>query len=162
MPADLFSYLSAPTYIVAILKPTSTPTPPANGGLLRETALHHPICYGFIELSEHNRESTTSCVSIRQEYALILGDSTMPTISMFYGILIQMYWDEHAPPYFHAIYGEFKATVDIRSLQIAEGNLPRRAIQLVLDWAELHQAELLLDWDLCQVKQMPKPIDPLK
>ena len=86
----------------------------------------------------------------------------MPTISMFYGILIQMYWDEHAPPHFHAIYGEFKATVDIRSLQIAEGNLPRRAIQLVLDWAELHQAELLLDWDLCQVKQMPKPIDPLK
>ena len=86
----------------------------------------------------------------------------MPTISMFYGILIQMYWDEHALPHFHAIYGEFKASVGIRSLQIAEGNLPRRAIQLVLDWAELHQAELLLDWDLCQVKQMPKPIDPLK
>lgn len=38
----------------------------------------------------------------------------MPTISMFYGILIQMYWDEHAPPHFHATYGEFKATVDIR------------------------------------------------
>jgi hypothetical protein len=63
----------------------------------------------------------------------------MPTISMFYGILIQMYWDEHAPPHFHAIYGEFKAAVDIRSLMISEGNLPRRAAQLVLDWAELHQ-----------------------
>ncbi len=86
----------------------------------------------------------------------------MPTISMFYGILIQMYWDEHAPPHFHAIYGEFKATIDIRSLTISEGNLPRRASQLVLDWAELHQKELLDDWDLCQVKQQPKPIEPLK
>ena len=86
----------------------------------------------------------------------------MPTISMFYGILIQMYWDEHAPPHFHATYGEFKATIDIRSLVINEGKLPRRASELVLDWAELHQQELLEDWDLCQVKQQPKPIEPLK
>ena len=86
----------------------------------------------------------------------------MPTISMFYGILIQMYWDEHAPPHFHAIYGEFKATIDIRRLAISEGSLPRRACHLVLDWAELHQQELLEDWDLCQVKQHPKPIEPLK
>lgn len=86
----------------------------------------------------------------------------MPTISMFYGILIQMYWDEHAPPHFHAIYGEFKATIDIRKLVIIEGSFPRRASELVLDWAELHQQELLEDWDLCQVKQQPKPIEPLK
>lgn len=86
----------------------------------------------------------------------------MPTISMFYGILIQMYWDEHAPPHFHAVYGEFKATVDIRGLSISEGNLPRRASSLVLDWAELHQKELLNDWDLCQTKQQPRPIEPLK
>lgn len=86
----------------------------------------------------------------------------MPTISMFYGILIQMYWDEHAPPHFHAIYGEFKATVDIHRLAISEGDLPRRASSLVLDWAELHQAALLVDWDLCQTKQQPNPIAPLK
>ena len=86
----------------------------------------------------------------------------MPTISMFYGILIQMYWDEHAPPHFHATYGEFKAVIDIRDLAISQGNLPRRASQLVLDWAELHQRELLEDWDLCQIKQQPKPIEPLK
>lgn len=85
----------------------------------------------------------------------------MPTISIFYGILIQMFWDEHAPPNFHATYGEFKASVDIRGLRICDGALPRRAAQLVLDWAELHQAELLEDWDLCQAKQQPKPIDPL-
>jgi len=40
----------------------------------------------------------------------------MPTISMFYGMLIQMYWDEHAPPHFHAIYGDYKASVNIRDL----------------------------------------------
>ena len=86
----------------------------------------------------------------------------MPTISIFYGILIQMYWDEHAPPHFHAIYGEFKATVDIRHLTISEGSLPRRATQLVLDWAELHQQELIEDWDLCQSNQQPKPFEPLR
>jgi len=86
----------------------------------------------------------------------------MPTISMFYGILIQMYWDEHAPPHFHATYGDYRATIDIRSLVVSEGSLPRRAAQLVLDWAELHQSELLEDWDLCQLKQQPKPIEPLK
>ena len=81
---------------------------------------------------------------------------------MFYGILIQMYWDEHAPPHFHAAYGEFNATIDIRHLTINDGNLPRRAAELVLDWAELHQRELLEDWNLCQEKKHPKPIEPLK
>ena len=86
----------------------------------------------------------------------------MPTICMFYGILIQMYWDEHVLPHFHAIYGEYQASIDVRTLTLMEGMLPRRAIQLVLDWAELHQAELLEDWDLCQDKQMPRPIEPLR
>ena len=86
----------------------------------------------------------------------------MPTISMFYGIVIQMFWDEHSPPHFHATYSEYKATINIRELCIMEGSLPRRASQLVLDWAELHQDELLLDWDLCQANQHPKPVAPLK
>ena len=60
------------------------------------------------------------------------------------------------------VYVEYKATVNIRELCISEGCLPRRATQLVLDWAELHQAELLADWDLCQANQHPNPIDPLK
>lgn len=86
----------------------------------------------------------------------------MPTISIFYWMLIQIIWDEHAPPHFHVTYGEYKATVNIRALCISEGELPRRATELVLDWAELHQAELLADWDLCQAKQQPNPIAPLK
>lgn len=69
----------------------------------------------------------------------------MPTLSMFYGIIIRMFFDEHAPPHFHAEYGEFKATIGIRELELLAGFLPRRARELVLDWGELHQAELLAD-----------------
>jgi len=73
-----------------------------------------------------------------------------------------MFWDEHAQPHFHTTCAEYKATVNIRELCISEGSLPRRATQLVLDWAELHQAELLADWDLRQANQHPNTIDPLK
>ena len=86
----------------------------------------------------------------------------MPTISAFYGIIIQMYWNEHSPPHFHAIYGEYKATINIKNLCLDEGRLPRRAMQLVLDWTELHQTELLEDWALCQSKLQPNKIEPLK
>ena len=86
----------------------------------------------------------------------------MPTLSSFYGIVIQMFWNDHAPAHFHARYAEYKGTIDIKTLQMLEGNLPRRALSLILDWAELHQAELLADWELCTKKQMPNKIEPLK
>jgi Domain of unknown function (DUF4160) len=86
----------------------------------------------------------------------------MPTISIFFGIIIQMYWNEHAPPHFHCRYGDFEVVIDIQKLEVIEGKFPRRALNLVLDWAELHQTELLEDWLLCQVKQQPKPIAPLE
>ena len=57
----------------------------------------------------------------------------MPTISAFYGILIQMFFDDHAPPHFHVKYGEFKAVIDIQTLSVTRGSLPRRAQGLVLD-----------------------------
>lgn len=57
----------------------------------------------------------------------------MPIVSQFFGIIIRMFFDEHAPPHFHAQYGEYKASVDIRSLTVIEGRLPRRALALVLD-----------------------------
>ena len=62
----------------------------------------------------------------------------MPTISAFYGILIQMFWQDHAPPHFHALYGEFEALIDIRTLAVIRGSLPRRALALVREWATLH------------------------
>ena len=86
----------------------------------------------------------------------------MPTISMFYGIFIQMFFRDHAPPHFHAKYGEYKVVINIRSLDVMEGSLPRRALGLVLDWAKQHQGELLNDWDLCQNMEQPVPIAPLE
>jgi hypothetical protein len=87
---------------------------------------------------------------------------TVPTISAFYGILIQMFWQEHGPPHFHALYGEFEALIDIRSLDVLRGSLPRRALSLVKEWATLHQEELMEDWSLCETKQRPFKIAPLE
>lgn len=86
----------------------------------------------------------------------------MPSISSFYGIIIRMFFNEHAPPHFHAQYAEYKTSIDIQALTLIEGELPRRALNLVLDWAELHQAELMGDWELCEQHQQPLKINPLR
>ena len=86
----------------------------------------------------------------------------MPTISQFFGIVIQMFWREHAPPHFHALYGEYEALIDIRTLEITAGNLPKRALALTIEWAVEHRNELMEDWELCQAKQLPKKIQPLE
>jgi hypothetical protein len=85
----------------------------------------------------------------------------MPTLSTFYGILIQMYWQDHPPPHFHALYAEHEAIIDIHTLDVITGSLPRRALALVLEWAQEHRQELMEDWDLCAQMQSPKKIDPL-
>jgi hypothetical protein len=56
-----------------------------------------------------------------------------------------MFFNEHAPPHFHAEYAEHRAVINIRTLEVMDGKLPRRALELVLDWAELHQNDLLAD-----------------
>ena len=86
----------------------------------------------------------------------------MPTISSFYGILIQMFWDDHALPHFHALYAEHEISIDIRTLKALNGNMPRRALALVLEWASEHREELLEDWKLCEQGQSPKKISPLQ
>ncbi len=58
----------------------------------------------------------------------------MPTISQFFGIVIQMFWREHAPPHFHALYGEHEALIDIRTLEVIRGRLLRRALSLTIEW----------------------------
>ena len=85
----------------------------------------------------------------------------MPTVSSFYGILIRMYFNDHEPAHFHVEYAEFKATVGIEDLHVRTGHLPRRAEQLVLVWAEIHQEELIQNWHLCKMKQAPLAIAPL-
>ena len=86
----------------------------------------------------------------------------MPTISVFYGILIQMFWGDHNPPHFHALYGEYEVIINIRTLEIIMGSMPRRALALVLEWASLHREELMEDWTLCEMKQVPVKIAPLE
>ena len=85
----------------------------------------------------------------------------MLTISIFYGILIQMFWREHGPPHFHALYAEHEALIDIRMLEMVQGSLPKRALALVPEWAAEHRAELMEDWDLCSRMQAPRKIEPL-
>jgi len=86
----------------------------------------------------------------------------MPEICRFYGIIIAMYYNEDNPPHFHAKYGEFGAEIDIRTLQVFKGELPKRAKTLVLEWADEHRAELEHDWELARQKQELKDIEPLK
>ena len=86
----------------------------------------------------------------------------MPTISVFYGILIQMFWSDHAPPHFHALYAEHEALIDIRTLAVIRGSLPRRALALVQEWATLHHNELMEDWRLCEANQTLLKISPLQ
>lgn len=85
----------------------------------------------------------------------------MPTISHFYGIDIRMFWRDHNPPHFHAVYGDGHALIDIRTMEVISGVLPKRALAFVLEWADIHRAELIEDWELCTNNQSPKPIDPL-
>jgi hypothetical protein len=86
----------------------------------------------------------------------------MPIISRFFGIIIRMFFNEHAPPHFHAEYGEYRAVINIQTLEVMEGRLPRRALELVLEWAEFHRVELLDDWNLCQQHRQPATIAPLE
>lgn len=88
----------------------------------------------------------------------------MPTISMFYGIIVRMYCGkaEHNPPHFHAYYQDYKVTVDISTCEVIDGNLPAKQAKLVLAWAELHKDELTADWTLASKGELPFKIEPLK
>jgi hypothetical protein len=86
----------------------------------------------------------------------------MPEISRFFGIIIAMFYREHFPPHFHAQYGEFRAGIRLESLKVFEGDLPPRALGMVIEWASLHKKELLENWKAVEEKKDLKPIEPLK
>ena len=69
---------------------------------------------------------------------------------------------KHNPPHFHALYAEHEAQIAIQTLEVIEGKLPRRALVMVLEWANEHRAELMEDWNLCRAKQLPNPFKPLE
>jgi Domain of unknown function (DUF4160) len=85
----------------------------------------------------------------------------VPTISRFYGIVIRMYFSDHPPPHFHAVYSGEEAVIAIGSGEIIRGSLPERALRLVREWASIHEQELMANWALVQVPDTPARIDPL-
>lgn len=85
----------------------------------------------------------------------------MPVISRFLGIVISMFWNDHAPPHFHARYGEYAIAVNVDN-GVVEGKFPQRALRHVLEWYGLHQEELRRNWEPCRQSQLPTPIEPLE
>jgi len=89
----------------------------------------------------------------------------MPEIARFLGIIIRMYVEvgiQHHSPHFHAYYQDTTAIYDIESIELITGKLPRRQQRFVEAWAELHQAELLENWERLQMGQPPLRIEPLQ
>ncbi len=85
----------------------------------------------------------------------------MPEISLFFGIVIRMYFDEHDPPHFHAIYSGDEVQVGIDPIQVLNGRLPSRAISLVIEWAALHQRELMDNWRRLRSDMPAEKVEPL-
>jgi len=85
----------------------------------------------------------------------------MPEISRFLGVVIGMFYSEHGAAHFHAVYGEYEVSIEIESGTV-HGEFPNRALRLVLEWAALHQRELLDNWQLARQGQPLKPIAPLE
>jgi hypothetical protein len=88
-------------------------------------------------------------------------EADMPEISRFLGIVIAMYYKEHAPPHFHAKYGGQRASFSIQDLRMTEGKLPPRVVSLVLEWAFVHREELMENWKRVERKEDLQAIEPL-
>lgn len=86
----------------------------------------------------------------------------MPRVSQFFGIVIAIYFNDHAPPHFHARYGEFEVVMGIENLEILESSMPKRALGLLWEWAGLHRGELIADWDLARKGLPLNLIEPLR
>jgi hypothetical protein len=86
----------------------------------------------------------------------------MPCISRFFGITIYMYHDDHNPPHFHARYNGEEVQISLLDLAVVEGRVSRRALNLVIDWAELHRDELALNWQRARRGETLEAINPLE
>jgi hypothetical protein len=85
----------------------------------------------------------------------------VPEISRFFGIVIAMYYNDHAPPHFHARYSGHEIRVTIESGEIMSGSFPQAARKHMLEWLDLHRAELMEDWKLTEERKPLKKIKPL-
>ncbi len=86
----------------------------------------------------------------------------MPEISRFFGMIIAMFYNDHAPPHFHVRYGEQKAIIAIQTPSLLSGTLSPRALGLVIEWAALHRSELLENWELARQQAPLKSVPPLE
>ncbi len=81
----------------------------------------------------------------------------MPEITRFYGIIIKMFFKpkEHEPSHIHAIYGEYVGEINIKTMEMIEGDLPKKALELVKEWLEIHQDELQEMWEKQNIRKLP-------
>ncbi|MBQ8199474.1 MAG: DUF4160 domain-containing protein [Lachnospiraceae bacterium] len=81
----------------------------------------------------------------------------MPEISRFYGIIIKMFFKpkKHEPSHIHALYGEYVGIFDLNTLSMTEGDLPKKAQELVKEWLLTHQTELLKMWEEQDIRKLP-------
>ena len=79
----------------------------------------------------------------------------MPEIARFYGIIIKIFFGDHPPPHFHAVYGEYNAVFNIETLEVIEGDLPDRARKLAAEWAQTYQKELKQIWESQEFRKLP-------
>jgi hypothetical protein len=86
----------------------------------------------------------------------------MPTVSIFFGISIRMYFDDHSPPHFHAYYGDAAVQIAIETLKVLHGSLPRRALVMVLEWAFARREELRQNWERARRHEPLVRIAPLE
>ena len=86
----------------------------------------------------------------------------MPEICRFYGIVVKMFFADHAPPHFHVEYAGQQAVIDIRTTAVIGGSIPSRALGLTVEWASLHRDELLELWKRAEALEPLGKLDPLK
>ena len=79
----------------------------------------------------------------------------MPEVARFYGIIIKLFFGDHAPPHFHAVYNEYNGLFNIDTLEMIEGDLPGRAKKLVVEWASINKDELKQIWNTQEFKKLP-------
>jgi Domain of unknown function (DUF4160) len=82
----------------------------------------------------------------------------MPTISIFFGIVVQMYWRDHPPAHFHAYYQGFEGLFSIDTGELIEGQMSVGSRRVLKAWTLRHQAELLGNWERCRLRQSLLPV----
>ena len=85
----------------------------------------------------------------------------MPQISYFLGVIIRMFYRDHHPPHFHAVYSNFEAIIDIEKNELISGYLPPRVLGLVTEWTALNQKELMENWERARRQEQLESIAPL-